>query len=83
MDKVLKKLKVAPVTSMPKPVRMDKILKSENVQICDETFVYHQSMASKEEFAPEINLIKKGDVIESIEIICVCGKRIEILCQYE
>lgn len=32
---------------------------------------------------PEIQLIKNGDIIESIEVTCRCGETIRIECQYE
>jgi len=83
MEKILKKGKSLSNSSVVKSVKMEKILKKNNVRICEESFKYHQSMTMQEELSPVINFRKKGDEIEAIEIICICGNKIEILCQYE
>ncbi len=31
--------------------------------------------------APVINTVRKGDVIESIDITCTCGRHMRLLCQ--
>jgi hypothetical protein len=31
---------------------------------------------------PRIELIRKGDVIQAIDITCSCGKRIRLKCEY-
>jgi hypothetical protein len=32
---------------------------------------------------PRIELIREGDIIRAIEVICSCGERIKIRCDYE
>lgn len=34
------------------------------------------------EGAPTIDLIKEGDVVRAIEIVCACGKKIRLRCVY-
>jgi hypothetical protein len=31
---------------------------------------------------PQVELIREGDVIRAIEIVCGCGQRIRLLCNY-
>jgi hypothetical protein len=31
---------------------------------------------------PQVNLIREGDVVRAIEIVCTCGKRIVLNCVY-
>ena len=38
---------------------------------------------SKPDTAAKIKLNKNGDIIESIELKCVCGETIVIQCEYE
>ncbi len=32
---------------------------------------------------PRIELIRDGDIIRAIEVICSCGERIRLRCDYE
>jgi hypothetical protein len=31
---------------------------------------------------PKVNLVREGDVVRAIEIVCTCGKRIVLNCVY-
>jgi hypothetical protein len=31
---------------------------------------------------PRVELIRKGDVVQAIDITCSCGKRIRLKCEY-
>ena len=32
---------------------------------------------------PRIELIREGDIVRAIEVICSCGERIRLRCDYE
>jgi hypothetical protein len=31
---------------------------------------------------PQVELIREGEVIRAIDIVCVCGQRIHLVCEY-
>lgn len=31
---------------------------------------------------PQVEIIREGDVIQAIDVICTCGRRIRLHCQY-
>jgi len=37
----------------------------------------------KEENGVKINLKKEGNIVRIIEVICSCGNKIELFCEYE
>jgi len=37
----------------------------------------------KKDTSMKVNLHKEGDIIRTIEVICSCGNRINIICEYE
>lgn len=85
MDQIVKKknLIVQETEKKPKFEQMKKIVKK-NCVIFEETpFNVNKSANRKSVTDAEVILHKNGDVLESIEVICPCGNKIEILCQYD
>lgn len=83
MEKVVKKVQVS-VPAEPKTVvQMSKIVKRESVKVCEDPLNLNKDVHTKRIVDAVVNLKKKGDILESIEIICPCGNKIEILCQYD
>ena len=37
----------------------------------------------KKDTSMKVNLYKEGNIIRTIEVICSCGNRINIVCEYE
>ncbi len=82
MDGIVRKEKLENLSDS-KHVCMEKILKKQVVKISKKAVAFNEVVSKKEKVEPTIKLKKNGDVIESIEVICPCGNKIEILCQYD
>lgn len=82
MDGIVRKEKLKKLPDS-KPVCMEKILKRQVVHISRKAVAFNEVVGKREKIEATIKLKKNGDVIESIEVICPCGNKIEILCQYD
>jgi hypothetical protein len=38
--------------------------------------------AREGEVAPQVELVREGDVIKAIDITCTCGKKLRLYCDY-
>ncbi len=43
----------------------------------------HQQHESTPACAPQIEVIRDGDVIQAIDVTCTCGQKIRLRCVYE
>ncbi len=81
--------KIIKATQPPVPahdgqlVEMKKILKKDSVKVWTKPVNFNQVVHAKHTVEAVVNLKKNGDVLEAIEVICPCGNKIEILCQYD
>lgn len=66
-----------------KPQYMQKIVKSNHVHLSETSFNLNSLLHTQSESDVLINIKKNGDTIEAIEVVCPCGNKIEIVCQYE
>jgi len=66
-----------------KTCKMEKIIKKENFKISGEPHQFGRAVMKGADKEAVVNVKKNGDVIEAIEVLCPCGNKIEILCQYE
>jgi len=82
MDGIVRKEKFKELPDS-KPVCMEKILKKQSVHITKKSVAFNEVVGKREKTEATIKLKKNEDIIESIEVICPCGNKIEILCQYD
>ena len=84
MDQIIKKgdLHKLPEKNI-KPCKMEKIIKKEDFKISGEPHQFGRAVMKGADKKAVVNVRKNGDVIEAIEVLCPCGNKIEILCQYE
>ncbi len=82
MDGIVRKGKLKKLPDS-KPVCMEKIFKRQIVNLSKKSVAFNEVVGKREKIEATIKLKKNGDVIESIEVICPCGNKIEILCQYD
>lgn len=84
MDQIIKNedLQELPKKNI-KPCKMEKIIKRENFKISGEPHQFGRAVMKGADQQAIVNVRKNGDVIEAIEVLCPCGNKIEILCQYE
>lgn len=64
-------------------LKMSRIVKKGAVRVTEETMKFGQKIMSEHSGEAQVRLIQKGDTVEAIEVICPCGNKIEILCQYD
>ncbi|MEW6535872.1 MAG: hypothetical protein AB1454_09655 [Candidatus Auribacterota bacterium] len=85
MDHIVKKknLTVQKSGEKSKFEQMQKIVKKDCVIFEETPFNVNKSLNKKTITDAEVILRKNGDVLTSIEVICPCGNKIEILCQYD
>ncbi|RJP61205.1 MAG: hypothetical protein C4541_02400 [Candidatus Auribacter fodinae] len=85
MDHIVKKqnLTVQKSAEKSKFEQMQKIVKKDCVIFEETPFNVNKSLNKKTITDAEVILRKNGDVLTSIEVICPCGNKIEILCQYD
>lgn len=58
----------------------NNVIKKDKVVISEE----RQILVDKPQFnGPQVMVHKKDGVIESIDVICTCGRKIHIVCEYE
>ncbi len=84
MDKIVKKGNVSQkdASALSKQV-MCKVVKKETLHITPETMKFGQTALNYNPGDAQVRLIQNGDTLEAIEVICPCGNKIEILCQYD
>jgi len=66
-------------TFFPKIIKK-KIIKKENLNLENRPLLLQPH---KEESAVRISLKKEKNIVRVIEIICSCGNRIDIACEYQ
>lgn len=57
------------------------VIKSEKLSFSAEPLLVRAQ--ERREGLVKINLKKEGEIIKIIEIICSCGNKIELFCEYE
>ncbi len=60
--------------------RTSSVIKSEKLSFSDEPLLIK---GGKEEGEVKINLKKEEGIVRIVEIICSCGRKIQLLCEYE
>lgn len=83
MDSLIKKHTIPFEANETSSLKMEKIIKKNHFTL-DQRPVKLGEMTDYEECGePVINFKKKGDVLHTIEVICTCGRKIEIFCEYD
>ncbi|MCD6473269.1 hypothetical protein J7K55_09260 [Candidatus Aerophobetes bacterium] len=57
-----------------------KIIKKEEISLTDKPILIKSAYNNH---SMKINLKKEGEIIRVIEVICSCGNKINIICEYE
>ncbi len=59
------------------------VIHAQNVQLTEDSARVCRPNAGPAKVEPRIELIREGDMVRAIEIICSCGERIRVRCDYE
>jgi len=62
-------------------IHSSSVIKSDKLSFSPEPVLVKKEKNKKGEV--KINLEKEGDIVRAIEIICSCGNKIKLLCEYE
>jgi len=66
-----------------KPAQPKSVITAEHVNLAEEPARINLPHAGHVKGEPRIELIRDGDIIRAIEVICSCGERIRLRCDYE
>ncbi|MDX9703422.1 MAG: hypothetical protein RBU23_10310 [Candidatus Auribacterota bacterium] len=84
MDKVVKKNNIESSDEVvSSKLVMSKVVKKNALHISTETMKFGRKVMDQHSHDAQVRLIGNGDKVEAIEVICPCGNKIEILCQYD
>jgi hypothetical protein len=69
--------------TLPKPAFSRAVLSSNSVKFRTDSVRIGAGIHSHESSNPKVEIIRDGDTIIAIEVICSCGERIRLLCDYD
>lgn len=58
------------------------VVAANRVRVADEAVRVGQPQPADHPTAPKIHLVREDGVVRAIDVVCSCGERIRILCEY-
>ena len=83
MDSIIKHNKAAGLYGESHSQKMETVIKKQKVTVASQSVKLSDLTEHTDCEPPVVNLRKNSDILESIEIICPCGRKIEVLCEYD